>query len=189
MGQGIKKPLVHAPGAASPFFVGSMVGFTSYWFEQGANVGGMWLGYTAPGASVMQRGVHFADLATASERISIVAHPALSPQCKANVERSLRIRIPPKDLILTPTGMAAHSTKCDGLEEVKRFMEDRGRVIPPSGSMAAPFYVRNHQLTPDTVRAMKTEIQGCGSIVGLSYELEPVTDWMSIYRTNVYVTL
>jgi hypothetical protein len=60
---GMKKPLVHAPGAKSPFFVGSMVGFTSYWFEQGGNVGGMWIGYTKPGCKTMQRGITFEELA------------------------------------------------------------------------------------------------------------------------------
>jgi hypothetical protein len=61
---GMKKPLVHSAGAPSPFFVGSMVGFTSYWFEQGANVGGMWIGYTEPGCKTMQRGITFEELAT-----------------------------------------------------------------------------------------------------------------------------
>ena len=50
---GLKKPLVHVKGQQSGFFLGSMEGFTSYFFELGANVGGFWLGYTGMLARVL----------------------------------------------------------------------------------------------------------------------------------------
>jgi hypothetical protein len=184
--RGMKKPLLHAAGAPSPFFVGSMVGFTSYWFEQGANVGGMWLGYTEPGCKTMQRGITFEELAAKSDHISMLAHPAFTAECKADIERALRIRIPPRDLILTPEGLAAHSVRSAKLDELAAFCKEEGRRIQP-GNMAAPFYIRDHQLTPEIMRAIKGDIRNKSSIVGIAYKLEPVTDWMCIYRTGVYV--
>ena len=183
---GMKKPLVHAPGAKSPFFVGSMVGFTSYWFEQGGNVGGMWIGYTKPGCKTMQRGITFEELAGKSDKISMLAHPAFSAECKADIERALRIRVPPRDLILTPEGVAAHPARCAKLDDIAAHCTKMGRVIPP-GAPAAPLYIRAHQLTPETVKAAKGDISRAPRIAGLAYKLEPITDWLCIYRTAIYV--
>ena len=182
----MKKPLVHAPGSQSPFFVGSMVGFTSYWFEQGANVGGIWMGYTKPGAKTMQRGITFEELAGKSDRISILAHPGFTPESKADMERALRIRVPPRDLILTPEGVAAHPARCAKLDEIAGFCTKVGRVLR-SSAPAAPFYIRDHQLTPEIMQAIKGDIQKSNSITGLAYKMEPITDWMCIYRTGIYV--
>lgn len=182
----MKKPLLHAAGAPSPFFVGSMVGFTSYWFEQGANVGGMWMGYTEPGCKTMQRGITFEELASKSDHISMLAHPAFTTECKADIERALRIRVPPRDLVLTPEGLIAQSARSAKLDEIASFCAKEGRRIQP-GNLAAPFYIREHQLTPEVMQAIKADIQKKSSIVGLAYKLEPVTDWMSIYRVGVYV--
>lgn len=185
--RGMKKPLLHAPGARSPFFVGSMVGFTSYFFEQGGSVGGMWIGYTEPGCKTMQRGITFEELASKSERISILAHPALSAECKADCEHALRIRVPPRDLVLTPEGMAAHPVRCAKLDEISAFCSKIGRSIP-AGAQAAPYYIQTHQLTAEAMQSIKSDIQRQSHIAGLAYKLEPLTDWMSIYRVGVYVT-
>jgi len=184
--KGMKKPLVHAPGAQSPFFVGSMVGFTSYFFEQGANVGGMWIGYTTPGCKTMQRGITFDELAGKSDKISFLAHPAFSAECKADIERALRIRVPPRDLILTPEGMAAHSVRNAKLDEIAALCVKAGRTVPPRAP-AAPYYIQDHQLTPETMQAIRSDIAQAGHVVGLAYKLESITDWMSIYRTGIYV--
>ena len=184
--RGMKKPLVHAPGAESPFFVGSMVGFTSYWFEQGANVGGMWIGYTKPGCKTMQRGITFDELAGKSDKISFLAHPAFSTECKTDIERALRIRVPPRDLILTPEGLSAHSVRCAKLDEIAAMCTKAGRTVPPRAP-AAPYYIREHQLTPETMQAIRSDISQADHIAGLAYKLEPITDWMKIYRVGVYV--
>jgi hypothetical protein len=183
---GMKKPLVHLRGEESSFFVGSMVGFTSYWFEQGANVGGMWLGYTERGSGTMKRGIEFKELVAKSDNISILAHPAFSDEVKAHIEHAVRVRVPPKDLVLTPEGVAAYPEKSPKLEEIAAFTRSLGRSVP-SGAKAAPFYIREHQLTPDTIKAIKADIAKNNTIVGVGHVREPVTDWMAIYRTGFFV--
>jgi hypothetical protein len=185
---GFKKPLVHLRGEESAFFVGSMVGFTSYWFEQGASVGGVWLGYTTPGSSTMQRGIEFKELVAKSDRISILAHPAFSPTVKAHIERAVRIRVPPKDLVLTPAGLAAHPEKSPKLEEIAAFCAKLGRSIPASGAQAAPFYIREHQITPDTLKAIKADLQKSPTVVGVGHVRDPITEWMAIYRAGFFVS-
>jgi hypothetical protein len=116
----------------------------------------------------------------------MLAHPAFSAECKADIERALRIRVPPKDLVLTPEGLAAHPEHCAKLDEISAFCVKSGRVVP-SGTRAAPYYIRDHQLTPAILQAIKGDIQREHRIAGLAYKLEPITDWMRIYRAGIYV--
>jgi hypothetical protein len=121
-----------------------------------------------------------------SGKVSILGHPAFSAECKADIEHALRIRVPPRDLILTPEGMANHPARCAKLDEIAGFCTKLGRTIPP-GTLAAPYFIRDHQLTPETMQAIRTDIQRGGHIAGVAYKLEPVTDWMNIYRVGIYV--
>ena len=78
----------------------------------GLNVGGMWLGYTGDTEfnkghpNQFQRGVHFKHLACKSDELSILPHPAFSDRLMEYMRRATRIRVPPRNLILTPEGMA-----------------------------------------------------------------------------------
>lgn len=187
MDQIMKHPLVHVKGQDSGFFLGSMEGFTSYFFELGANVGGFWIGETRPGSLTMTRGVSFADLVNKSDNISVLAHPPLSDAVMAHVKHSLRIAVPPRPLILTEAGMAAQPKNCAKLDELAAFATKLGRSISQASGDPAPYFVREHQLTDKAMNAIKDEIQRSQSIAGLSYVVEHVTDWCHLYRTGVFV--
>lgn len=190
MDQIMKHPLVHIKGSESGFFLGSMEGFTSYFFEQGANVGGFWLGYTEPGCVTMTRGVSFDEIVTKSDRISVLAHPPLSDTVMAHVRNALRVAVPPKPLVLTEQGIASQSKTCAKLDELARFCSKQlGRSIAQAASEAVPvpYFVRDHQLTDAAMAALKDEMQRSQRIVGVAYTVEHLTDWCHLYRTGVYV--
>lgn len=184
-----KKSIVHKPGAESSFFVGSMVGFTSYWFDMGLNISGMWLGYSGdanvsnPGK--FQRGIHFKHLATKSEAISILPHPPFSDNVMAWMRRQTRIRVPPRALVLTPEGVAKHPVENATINELVTFTAsmNRKRTVQQD---AVPIYMQPHQLVPDVVNALKRDIQRDSKVTGMSYVCENFTDWMQVYRVGIY---
>ena len=99
-----KKPIVHPIGAPSNFFCGSMLHFTSEFFEGGKNVGGFWTGYSGSAShhtGQFQRGITFEDLVNKSDNISVMPHPAFSKECMTWMRTRTSMRVPPRELTIT----------------------------------------------------------------------------------------
>jgi hypothetical protein len=114
-------------------------------------VGGAWLGYSGavaqanarigatigvgkgPGAEDLvqhfQRGVTFEEIVNKSERISIVPHPVISERCMEWMQRAVRVRIPPRDLILTEAGIAKQPEKMAALDAVCKYAATMNREV------------------------------------------------------------
>jgi len=136
----------------------------------------------------MTRGIAFEELVNKSEHISVLAHPPFSDDCKTYIERALRVRVPPRDLVLTPEGMAAQPERCAKIEEISKFTASLGRSIAEAAPQGpAPYFIQEHQLTDSVVKGIKNDIQSKQRIVGVRHVCEHITDWMCIYRTGFYV--
>jgi hypothetical protein len=182
-----KKTIVHKPLARSSFFVGSMVGFTNYWFEMGLNIGGAWIGYTDKATGQFHRGVSFEDLINKSEKICILPHPPFSDACMDWMRRATSIRVPPRDLILTDEGIKAQPEREPTIDALVSFTESLGREArggrqqPP-----APVYFKTNQLTVGNVAAIKNDIRRNSAVTRLTYTCEHLTDWMHMYRVGFH---
>lgn len=189
-----KKPIVHPPHAASSFYVGSMVGLTPYWFRQGYNLGGVWFGYTGHFAdpaigptdgSIFHRGVKFVEMDNASDRMCIMPHPVFSESLMEWMRVCTKIRVPPRDLILTQRGIASQSDTFAPLDALRLHAKSMGRecTVPHD---PAPAYVAEHQMTPAILEGLKREIERSTLITGISYSVEHLTDWAHVYRVGIH---
>jgi hypothetical protein len=165
-----------------------MVGFTNYWFEQGVNVGGAWIGRSDPsGVKPFHRGVSFEDIVTKSDRVSILPHPAFSQPCMDWMRRATSIRVPPRDLVLTAEGIKAQPEREPTIDALVSFTESMGRSEscrrqqPP-----APVFFKTIQLTPSNVAAIKKDIRLNSAVTHITYVCEHLTDWMHMYRVGVH---
>ncbi len=178
-----KKPIVHEPGEPSSFFVGSLEGFTPYWFEQKLNVCGAWYGYTGPDGG-FTRGVHFTELETKSDKPTLRMHPAFSDAEMAYMRHATRIRVPPHPLYLTKEGIASHPRTNAQLDKICTVARDQGRPIlvrqPP-----APIYVRDYQLTPEIVKGITADIIRLDFVTKVTYRLESFTDLVYGYMVGI----
>lgn len=177
-----KKPIVHAPGAPSSFFVGSLEGFTPYFFEQGANVCGFWYGYA--GGEQFQRGLDFVELERASPKAALLPHPAFSNEEMLYMKHACRIRVPPHPLVLTQEAIASHMQSNNKLDFLCELVRKQGRDTtidqPP-----APIYVRGHQLTDQVVREMAQDIRRLPIVTKMVYTPEIFTDLVSGYEVGI----
>lgn len=133
-----KKPIVHPPHADSSFYVGSMVGLTPYWFRQGYNLGGVWFGYAGRHAdpaigptdgSVFHRGVKFVEMDRGSKRMCILPHPTFSESLMEWMRVCTKIRVPPRDLILTEQGVMKQSKRLPMLDAVSDYADRMNRSV------------------------------------------------------------
>ena len=192
-----KKPIVHPPGVASTFYVGSMIALTNYWFNMPAtmnppNLGGLWLGYVGDysdpsvgPADTFQRGVQFIEMENKSPRMCILPQTIFSDRLMAWMRVATRIRVKPRNLYLTPQGMSAQPEVEPTLEHLVKFAASMGRVSTVQQE-PVPVYIRSHQLTPLVTKKLLSDISRLPFITDVRYQCEHLTDWAYCYRTGIH---
>ena len=188
-----KKPIVHPVGAASTFFCGSMLGFSSEFLHHGINVGGMWMGYSGSAShhpGQFQRGITFEDLVTKSDNISIMFHPAFSADCMAWMRKRTAMRVPPRDLVITTTeSTVGGSGRNAHLDSIVAFAKSMKRPITVKQAPVC-VYMNDRQLqNPQIVQAIMRDIQQNRTITSVSYVEERLTDWRSQYRVSIHANV
>lgn len=179
--QAFKKPIVHAVGAKSDFFVGSLVGFTNYWFELGAPVGGFW--YGSGSLSSFKRGAKFTDLVNAKSSVRILPHPPMTKQIMTHISSVVKQRIPPRALELSQDNSST-------LEEKNEFLEQLVERFPLASKnnddIGVPVYIRDYQLSQPLVDRMIQEITSTGTITGVDYHFERISNDVYGYRVHFF---
>lgn len=181
-----KKPIMHLIGAPSAFFIGSLLGFTDYWFELGANVGGLWFGYRSS-SNIMDRGVLFVDLARRNDNVCILTHPPIPPRVMSRMREAVALRIPAKDLTLSENPQ--HPKRNKHLDTLIADVQiTRKNDLEPYQDPVS-FYVKDYQLTPVVVGPMMKEFATLKRIVKVDYKLESVTNEDYGYNVRVYANV
>lgn len=189
-----KKPIVHPPHVASSFYVGSMIGLTPYWFRQGYNLGGVWFGYTGAYAdpkigptdgSIFHRGVKFLEMDAGADRMCILPHPLFSESLMEWMRVCTKIRVPPRDLILTQKGIDSQSERFQALDALASHVKKLGRERTVDHE-PAPAYIGEHQMTPSILESLKREAERSPLVTGISYSVEHLTDWAHVYRVGIH---
>lgn len=188
-----KKPIVHPPRVASTFYVGTMIGLTNYWFRLGYNLGGVWFGYggrfadrnLGDGGKTFQRGVKFIEMQNRSNKMCIKMQGIIDDDLMAWMKVAVRIRVKPRDLILTPEGKASHPVKNMALEKIVEHTRSLGREERVKQE-PAPVYALPRQLTDAVVNAVLKDINKYPFINEVVYRLESLTDWIYSYYVGVH---
>lgn len=180
-----KKEIICPPGTNPAFYVGSMVWFTSYFAQRGANVCGGLVGYSDGATGQFQRGVHFQHLINKSPEVSFLPHPPFSDACMEWMRRATRIRVPPRDLVLTDAGIAAQPERNPTIDALIEHVNAMER--PAEHPQMAPIHVfmQSHQLTAKCVAALRRDVERNPAITHMSAVCEHLTDWLHMYRVNI----
>lgn len=178
-----KKPIVHPPGAPSGFFVGSLLGFTDYWFDLGSNVGGMWYGYRASNG-FMDRGVNFVDLERKRDNVCIMTHPPIPTKVMKRMREAVSLRIPAKDLMLSEH--VNHPQRNKHLDALVNNVQMTRTDHTEPFQKPVSFYVKDYQLTPKVNGELMKEFAELDRIIKVDYKLESITDEDYGYRVHVY---
>lgn len=185
-----KKPILHKKGETGPFFVGSLIGMTDYFWRRGANAPtGFWYRTKDPKTGAFKRGVTYADMMSEhhQENISIMLHPEPERQVMQVVNEAVSRRVPPRDLVLTPGAGEAHKWKSHPL--LDRLVADVASFKRAKGpaTQYVPVYVRPHQLTRESVAHIGADMRKLDRVWKVDYQLEEITDEIFGYRMAIYV--
>jgi hypothetical protein len=185
-----KKPILHKKGETGPFFVGSLVGMTDYFYRRGANAPtGFWYRTKDPKTGAFKRGVSYEDMMSEQhqENISIMLHPEPERHVMQVVNEAVSRRIPPRDLVLTPGAGEAHKWKSHPL--LDRLVSDVASFKRAKGpaTQYVPVYVRPHQLTRESVAQIGADMRKLERVWKIDYNLEEITDEIFGYRMSIYV--
>lgn len=182
-----KKPIVHPIGAPSRFFVGSLLGFTDYWFELGANVGGLWYTYRNS-SGIPDRGVKFTDLERKRDSVCLLTHPEIPQPVMERMREAVALRMPPRPLLLSEKVVEKYHPKknkeLDFLVETVHNTRSNPNARPTQDPVS--FYVRDYQLNSSIMSNLQGEFVELKDIVKIEYDLESVTNEVYGYRVHVY---
>ena len=192
-----KKPIVHAPGVPSSFYVGSMIGLTNYWFNMPAsmnppNVGGAWFGYVGDYSDPdvgprdqFQRGVQFVEMENKSPKMCILPQPAFSDQLMTWMRVATRIRVRPRDLYLTPKGISQQPERDPKLDKLVSLVDSFNRRSTVQQE-PIPVYIKSKQLTPAIMQKLSADISRLPFITDIRYQAEHLVDWTFTYRVGIH---
>jgi hypothetical protein len=96
-----------------------------------------------------------------------------------------QVRVPPRDLILTPEGASRQPDRFGPLDELVGHAASFNRTRTVDHD-PAPAYVGAHQFTPEIISGLKRDIARSPLITGISYTSEHLTDWAHVYRVGIH---
>jgi hypothetical protein len=181
-----KKPILHSVGAASNFFLGSLMGITNYWFDRGCNVGALYYATQDRDNAPLKRGILFTDIVNESHKMAIVPHPPIPASVMGVINEATLLRVPPKPLMLHEDAMNVN-TRNAYLDGIAAHVESMGRVNNGTADRAVPVYIRPHQLNEENVDAIKRELKAMHNVWKVSYEMENVVNHQVGYRVMFHV--
>ena len=193
---GDKKPITHKRNEKTPFFQGSLNGFTNYFYRRGFPYVGFW--YTNEYGS---RGALYEHMVqNRIDKWGFRPHPKVSPTLAKLVNEAILVRQPPLPLTLTSGGQ--HPAQNEHLEFIKNYVADLKRTSRPStstnligvngnyrGVIEVPVYIRPENLSAKLARATASEFQRLEHVVSVNYDLEEATDNVYCYRLMVSVAV
>ena len=181
---GFKKPILHPVGAPGSFFIGSIVGFTNYWFRLGGNCGGFW--YTdSRGSNGGSRGLYHSDIVQGHANVRLTPHPPFETVHLQHMNHAVKLRPPPRPLILSEA-TAQEKRPSEILERVQSQFTNGGGGVGGSDGVSLTMYAREHQLTPEIAQRMVKEAKAAG-VVGMEYHWEPISDDVGGYEIKFHL--
>lgn len=180
--QGFKKPIPHKKGETGPFFVGSLIGITDFFYRRGyKSPVGFW--YMTNGKT---RGVSYDDMMNERhDKISLKLQEPPTAQLMEVIHECVSRRIPPNKLWLSEDRKGKSNTH-HVLEKLKQEVTSFKR---PQGieSQYVPVYMRPHQLTEKLGIQIGSDMRKLNRVWKVDYQLEEITDDIWGFRVKFFV--
>jgi hypothetical protein len=182
--RGLKHPMIMQHGVESPFFLGALQGWTTYFSDRGASkgIGGFWFTDAKAGT----RGSLYVDFT--NERSNVALRPM--PEAPKEVQRLMveanTFAMPPEPLVLSAYENNEGNHLLDQLCENVRKL---GRPQPPpEKTCTVAVHLSPHQLSKAVAEGLYDDVAGTLKRVWkVAYEREAVTDKYHGYRLVQYV--
>ena len=180
---GFKKDLVHVHGAASNFYVGHLMGITSYFLKRGIPVGSFVYGTrNAHHRNGWTRGALYTDLVNQDTNVIMVPHPPVPPDVMGLIDDITQNRVPPNHYVLDEDApLPVRNALLDTLTRGIRPLSDPGDLAE------VPVYARPHQLSEKLIGQIIKEASYVNGLHKITYELEPITNTIYGYRILFHV--
>jgi hypothetical protein len=186
---GLKMEIPHDAGAASPFYLGNLLGITSQFItEFGYNTGAFIFASVTPQGHT--RGAQFVDLINQRQNVALVPHQPMPDDVMAIVNEASALRAPPRPFTLSklpsPGGLVPPSKETALLDRLKTRVAQAGRTgHSPYGSVDV--FMRPHQFNAASIDRMAQELVQMTRVYRVDYEHEAITDKVHTYRVRIFV--
>ena len=178
-----KKPISHRKDQIGSFFIGSLVGMTDYFYRRGARTPLAFWYCTKQENNQLTRGSTYEDMINHTDRVILRPQPAPTRPIMDLVEESIRLRVPPRPLVLTEMKKHETNTHLDNIAQaVSKFKRPQGHP-----AARVPIYIRPHQLSAKLTKSIVTDFRRLDHVWKVDYTLERITDEIWGYQMNVYV--
>lgn len=184
-----KKPITHQQSEIGNFFVGSLVGMTDYFYLRGATSPTSFWYCTQQEGGELTRGATYKDMIFHPERVALRPQPDVPRPVMGLVEEAIKLRVPPRPLVLTASHDAHTTNKhldrvVQGVRKLNRAPASSPQVSP---NAFVPVYVRPHQLSADVANRIISDFTRLEHVYKVDYHLESITDDIWGYQMQVYV--
>lgn len=179
----LKHPMVLEHGGESPFFLGGMQGWTSYFSDRGSSegFGGFWFQH----AKQKTRGSLFTDFTNERSNVALRPMPEAPHEVQQLMIEANAFCIPPEPLVLTAKTPAKMGNRI--LDQWKNEVKSLGRP-EPAKSCPIYLYACPHQVTEAVGKGLYEDVRDTLQRVWkVDYKREDVTDQYHGYRLVFHV--
>lgn len=182
----LKHPMVMEHGAPSPFFLGALQGWTSYFNDRGVNegVGGFWYVDNNKGGT---RGSLYVDFTNERKNVGLKPMPTVPEGVQELMNEANAFSMPSSPLVLSERELKIRGNHL--LDQLREGVAKLGRPTPPAKSNCnIDIYIAPHQLSSQLVKGLLEDVQGkLDRVHSITYKREAVTDEYHGYRMTVAV--
>lgn len=172
-------------GGESPFFLGMMQGWTTYFADRGASrgTGGLW--YTDERKD-HTRGALYTDVVNARQNVGLRPMPSVPESVQLLMMEANTFCIPPLPLVLTRDHTHTRNRHLDALVSgVSSLSRTQGKR-----SVAVHEYLAAHQASEGLSKGLLSDVKDrLGRVWKVEYKLEAVTDHYHGYQVTFHVNL
>jgi hypothetical protein len=182
--RGLKHPMIMEHGIESPFFLGALQGWTTYFCDRGASkgIGGFW--FVDPAKQT--RGALYTDFTNNKPNVGLRPMPEASPKVQKLMLEANAFALPPQPLVLSKK---EDNLKNHLLDKLCENVQALGRKTPPINKQCVvDVFMSPHQLNSKVANGLYQDIKNnLTRVFKVEYKREPVTDVYHGYRLIQYI--
>lgn len=183
---GLKTEIPHDFGAASPFYLGNLLGVTGDFMDLGFNVGAFIFGQHDAKSGTITRGAQFVDIINQTDRVALLPCAPIPLPIMAITREAAALRPPTRTFTYDPAKEVAGAAVHPEWERLKTAVANLGRKgTSPFGSV--DLFVRPHQFNHASVDRMIADLVQMPLVYRVEVEREPITNDVCTYRVQLFV--
>jgi len=181
----LKHPMVMGHGTESPFYLGGLQGWTTYFSDRTDGqygIGAFWFTDARKGT----RGSMYTDFTSERKCVGLRPMPTQPPQVQQIMKEVNAFSVPPEPLVLSDEKNAIKSEEIENLQRKINALQ-RG---PGNSSTTLPIYVSPDQMTPELAEELYSDVtSNMKRVWKITYKPQRLTDRYHGYRLDVHLNL